>query len=264
MYPFLLFLFSSFWSCNKKVAESNALFFDSIPIIKPVVPIILETSGIADSKANKGFLWVQEDSGNPSQLYLLGYDGKVAKKIYIKGATNRDWEDMALSGSYIYIADIGDNNAVYPDYTIYKFTEPKATADTVTEEEAIRFKYPDGSHDAEAFLVDPATKDIFIITKRDNPSRIYKLAYPYSTTSINMLQLSGTLPYSGVVSAAISAKGTELIIKTYTNLYYYSRNTGSSIAEALTKSFTKLPYQVEPQGEAVTFANDDSGYFTLS
>jgi hypothetical protein len=235
-----------------------------MPVVKQVGPIINEASGIADSKTNPGYLWVEEDSGNPPQLYLLGHDGKVLKTIYIKGAVNRDWEDLALVNDTIYVADIGDNNLGFPDYTIYQFAEPSASTDTVASFSAIHFTYPDGAHDAEALLIDPVTKDIYIITKRDAFSKIYKLSFPYSTTSVDTVSLVGALNYNNVVSAAFAPDGREIIIKTYLALYYYTRSQNETIEQVLGKSYTILPYTPEPQGEAVTFANDNSGFFTLS
>ena len=255
----------SFSSCSKNSSAVGAvLLFDSLPTGKTLNPMVSEISGIADSKANTGYLWGEEDSGNPPQIYLISHDGTVAKKIYIKGVTNRDWEDMALSGNDIYIAETGDNNLSYSEYSFYKFPEPSSTADTIKAVENIRFKYPDGSHDAEAFLVDATSKDIYIITKRDNVSKIYKLAYPYSTTSLNTVTEAGSLPYSGVVSAAISPDGKEIIIKTYPALFHYKRNESETIAQALQKTYTTLSYKLEPQGESVTFAADNSGFYTLS
>jgi hypothetical protein len=270
--PNILWLFSSFllFACQKTIPPfddsdpTQTLLFDTIPVVHSVIPVINEGSGIADSKANPGFLWVEEDSGNPPWLYLLGHDGNVLKTIYIKGATNRDWEDMCLAGDTIYVADIGDNNAKDTEYYFYRFAEPLSSVDTVTNFDVIPFKYPDGSHDAEAFLIDPQTKDIYIITKRDNPSRIYKLSFPYSIASVNATTFVGTLPYSFVTSACISQDGKEIIVKIYSALYYYQLQQGQSISQALQNNYITLPYKMEPQGEAITFAQDNSGYFTLS
>jgi hypothetical protein len=188
----------------------------------------------------------------------------VAKKIHIKNVVNRDWEDMALEGNEIYIGEIGDNNLVYPFYNFYKFSEPLLSVDTVYNVSNIQFVYPDGSHDAEAFLVDAGTKDIYIITKRDQPSKIYKLTYPYKSATINTATFVGDLDYTGVVGSAISPDGKEIIVKTYTNLYYYTRKNNEEISEALKKDHSKLGYIIEPQGEAVAFAINNSGFFTLS
>lgn len=238
--------------------------FNKVPVAITLSPGIDETSGMADSKINKGYLWVHEDSGNPTQMYLLGHNAKIAKTVYLKGIINRDWEDMALAGNNIYLADIGDNNLAYTSYNIYQFPEPAPATDTVKSFTTIRFQYPDGSHDAEALLVDPKSKDMYIITKQDNPSRIYKLTFPYAATTINTATLIGELSYKGVVSAALSPDNKEIIIKTYPNLHLYYRPAGVSIAQALLQKSTSISYTVEPQGEAITFANDNAGFFTLS
>src|SRR4051794_26425999 len=233
---FLLYYAFLLLSCNKEVTSLDAtLIFDSIPVIKPVVPIINEASGIADSKINPGYLWVEEDGGNPPQLYLLGHDGHVLKTIYIKGAINRDWEDIVRINDTIYVADIGDNNLSFSDYTIYQFAEPAASTDTVANFNTIHFTYPDGAHDAEAFLIEPTTKNIYIITKRDTSSKIYKLSFPYSTVSVDTVSLVGTLNYNEVVSAAIDRDGKEIIIKTYAALYHYTRSQDETIEQALNK-----------------------------
>jgi hypothetical protein len=261
----LLCCFISGLACHKnKWSEVSKPIFDSLPITTAVVPLIQEASGIADSKLNKGYLWVQEDSGNPSEIYLLGHNGKVSKKVFIKDVANRDWEDMAISGNDIYIADIGDNNLAYANYFIYYFPEPLAAVDTIKNAATISFQYSGGMHDAEAFLVDGSTKDIYIITKRDNPSKIFKISYPYKTGSINTASLVGTMPYSGVVSAAISPDEKEILVKTYFGINCYKRNAGQNIIDALHSVPKILPYTIEPQGEAICFDSNNTGFYTLS
>lgn len=226
--------------------------------------VLTETSGIADSKTNPGYLWVEQDSGNPPMLYLLKHDGVISDSVYIKGAVNRDWEDIVLAEGNLYIADIGDNNAVYGAYTIYRFAEPATGTDTVSVFDKIQFTYPDSAHDAEAFLVEPGTKDIYIITKRDEKSKVYKLVYPQSTTAINQAVFEMDLTFSGAVSAALSPDAKEVIIKTYTHLYHYNKTPEEKIVDALQKAPSSLDYQMEAQGEAVSFGLDNSGFFTLS
>lgn len=208
---------------------------------------------------NPGYIWGEEDSGNPNQIYLINHDGNVAKTIYLKGIFNRDWEDMTLANGNIYLAETGDNAQAYTSYRFYKFEEPSLSTDTVSIIETINFVYPDGSHDAEAFLVDESN-NIYVITKRDNVSKIYKLSYPYAGS--NTVSFVGSLPYSGVVSATMNAN--EIIVKTYTQLLYYKRQLNQTIMQTLKNTYTSLPYIIEPQGEAVAFANDRSGYYTIS
>ncbi len=250
--------------CQEQEEPLNVQYEVSEPVLKQVTPLIAESSGIADSRRNPGYLWVQEDGSNPTQLYLLGHDGKTAKTVFIKGAQNRDWEDMALVNGNLYIADIGDNNAAFEENVIYTFPEPAATTDTIYTFDKIRYKYPDGAHDAEAFLVDPGTNDIYIITKRDSASQVYKLSYPYNLNATNVVKLVSSLNYNNVVSAALSEEAGGIILKTYTSLIYYKRNGNQPIESALKNTPVKLPYVLEPQGEAVTFTANGKGYFTLS
>ncbi len=259
--------------CQKEVnsAQVTVLPFEAVPVTTPVLPgTIDEASGIADSKSNTGFIWVQQDGGNPPELFLLSYTGTVQKKIPIKGVTNRDWEEMAVGNgpvagtNYVYLAETGDNSATYTNYAIYRFAEPTLTTDTVFNTDKIVFQYPDGSHDAEAMLLDNSTKDIYLISKRDSASRIYKLPYPQSTTTTMIATLVGEMPFTGVSAAAASPDGKELLVKTYTNVYYWKRNAGETIGAALLRTPLALGYMLEPQGEAICFKNDNSAFLTLS
>jgi hypothetical protein len=245
--------------------------FSAIPLSNSIIPgLIDEASGIADSKANPGYLWVEQDSGNPNDIALLSQTGQLLKKINIRSAINRDWEDMALGNgpnagtNYLYLAETGDNNKSYSQYSIFRIPEPLSTVDTVSVYDELKFNYPDGSHDAEAILIDNNSKDIFIITKTDVTSKIYKFPYPQSTSAVSTVTFIGSLPFSGVTSAASSASGDELLVKTYTSLSYWKRNKNESIEDALKRAPISLNYQVEPQGEAVCFKNDNSGFYTLS
>lgn len=253
-------------ACQKGVKPSPAKAvpgFASVPFKVEVNPMVAEASGIADSKINPGYLWVEEDSGNPPELSLVNHTGSLYKKVFIKGATNRDWEDIALSNGKLYIAETGDNSQTYTDYAFYIFQEPDKTIDTVSSFQKISFRYPDGSHDAEAFLVDPPSGNIYIITKRDSTSRMYKLSAPFSSGT-QTAKFIGQLKFNGVTSACISPDGREVILKTYISLLHYNLNNGESIESILKKDPVNIPYSIEPQGEAVSFASDNSGYFTLS
>lgn len=265
MRVFIFLLLSSPLIVFAKGSEraESLLSSDTLPVMNPLIPLINEASGIAESVNFPGHLWVQEDSGGPTQLYLLDKKGKTIRTVQIKDAVNRDWEDMVLSGGFIYIGEIGDNAQRSDSYRIMKIKEPAPGMDSIEISETIQFVYPDGSHDAEAFLVDPNTKDIFIITKRTLPSIIYKISYPYGKNIQTATEVA-RLTYSGVVSAALAPDGRSILVKTYSAIQRYPRKKGQSIGDALKQSPTKVYYRMEPQGEAICFALDGSGFYTLS
>lgn len=246
--------------------------FASDPAAAPVAAgQVDEASGMADSRSQPGNVWVAEDGGNPTALALLGHDGVVKGKINVPSVANRDWEELASGPgprdgvNYLYIGEIGDNNANHETCQIYRFPEPASLQTPITQVERINFRYPDGPRDAEAMFVDPATKDIYIISKRETKVRLYSLPYPQDVNQVTVAKAYGELPITFVTAAAISPDGTELLVRTYTQVYYYKRNAGQSISDALQLSNSRqLTVRAEPQGEAICFDRDNKGFFTIS
>ena len=67
--------------------------FESNPLVFPIQPhLIDEASGLCDSRSMPGNLWVEQDSGNPSEIYLITQKGKYVGSIKVP-EPNRDWED---------------------------------------------------------------------------------------------------------------------------------------------------------------------------
>lgn len=88
-----------------------------------------EASGLAASRKNSDVLWTHNDSGDLNRIYGLNTNGKHLGVYTINGVNARDWEDIvvgpgpAAGENYIYIADIGDNNAQYDTKYIYRVLE---------------------------------------------------------------------------------------------------------------------------------------------
>jgi hypothetical protein len=247
--------------------------FEATPVLHLVLPgQIDEASGIADSKTNPGYLWVHEDGGRPNELSLLSHTGGLLGKMTVSAAINKDWEDMAIAPGpidgtpYIYLADIGDNDQTYAQHSVYRFPEPVSMANEVREAERIIFEYPDGPHDADAILVDNNTKDIYVITKSNSSSRVYRLAYPQKTNEVNKAAYRVTLPISNITSAAMSEDGQEILARTYDKIYYWNSAKEPSLSPeaVMSKTPESLAHQPEPQGEAICFKNNRGGFFTLS
>lgn len=233
---------------------------------------INEASGLTTSVVNEGMLWTHNDSGDKARIFLIDEYGKSKAEYSLVGINNRDWEDIASGPGpeddqhYLYIGEIGDNLAQYNDKYIYRLKEPKWGTDgpTITEFDTISFKFPDGTRDAETLMVDPLTKDLYILSKREENIRIYRASYPQSTTGIITLEKLGTIPYFNTVSADITSDGKEILLKTYDNIYYWPRKDGNSITQTLISEPVVIPYNPEPQGEAIAWKKDGSGFFTLS
>ncbi|WKN40937.1 hypothetical protein [Tunicatimonas pelagia] len=245
-------------------------------------PTISEASGIVASRSNPDVLWTHNDSGNDSKIFAISSSGETIGEWVVAGATNRDWEDIAIGPGpeegvhYLYVGDIGDNQAVHPSLNIYRFPEPIINDDnpasgTIQGVEKINIRYPDGARDAETLLVDPLNKDLLILSKRDRLARLYRLPFPQSTSSTITAEKVGEWPreiggiFNQPVGGDISPNGRELLIKSYVEVLYWQReDEQTSIFELMQREPKVLPYTVEPQGEAIGWSADSDGYFTLS
>ncbi len=238
---------------------------------------IVEASGLAVSRSNPSMLWVHNDSGDYNRLFVVGENGEDFGEFIIRGAFNRDWEDMAagpgpVAGiTYLYIGEIGDNLAQYQIMSVYRVAEPDISQlDSVAYApvdgaERIDYVYPDGkSRDAETLMVDPLTRDLYIVTKRDARSIIYVARYPQDTGKVITLEKIGYFPFNRALAGDISADGTEIAVKTDDRIYYWHRRHNEPVFEALRRQPLLLPYTIEPQGEAFGWMPDGSGYYTLS
>ncbi len=239
--------------------------------------LIVEASGLAVSRSNPALVWTHNDSGDFNRLFVVGENAEDFGEFIIRGAFNRDWEDMAAGPgpepgvTYLYIGEIGDNHAQYDIMSIYRLPEPDlsgldSVAYTLVEGvERIDYVYPDGeSRDAETLMVDPFNRDLYIVTKRDPRSIIYIARYPQDTEKLITLEKIGYFPFNRALAGDISADGLEIAVKTDERIYYWKREPGEAIFEALKRQPLLLPYTVEPQGEAFAWMPDGSGYYTLS
>ncbi|MDL5047669.1 hypothetical protein QQ054_16760 [Oscillatoria amoena NRMC-F 0135] len=159
---------------------------------------INEASGMAASIVNPGMLWTHNDSGDKARLFLIDSLGRTMMRVNLAGIKNRDWEDVAAgpgpdsTKTYVYIGEIGDNDARYEFKYIYRIEEPiyKGSDTTLAHVDSIKFVYPDGRRDAETLLVDPLTKDVFVISKREKKVNLYRLPFPQSTAEVMVAEVA--------------------------------------------------------------------------
>lgn len=259
--------------CKDRHRNTESDNFAAAPTAARVTPEneLDELSGLADSQKQPGLLWTHGDANSPNLLYLLNRQGQLTGRVNMP-VSNFDWEDIAIGPgptkdeTYLYVADIGDNGSSRDVKVIYRLPEPRTPNESVQNVESIRFQYPDGRFDAETVLLDPLTRDIFVVTKRLDKANVYRLAYPQNTKDIVTAELATTLTIGGdLTGGSISTSGTEIIVRGYTTINYWKRKPEETVAEVLKRAPTKaLPYLFEPQGEAVCFDKDGKGYFTVS
>ena len=238
---------------------------------------VKESSGLAASRRFHGIYWTHNDSGDGPFIYAFDRRGSNRGVWRVSGATARDWEDIAAGPgpsagtNYLYIGDIGDNQEKRADIVVYRVPEPeisttnlsKGKAAATAPSEAIRLRYPDGSHDAESLLVHPRTGNIYIITKIAFASPgIYEAVAPIQAGGVITMNRVGTLAvpslFGGIITGgAISPDGRRVAFCDYMQGYEAVLQNGSSSFDTIWKRpLTTISLGSRKQGEAITYRLD--------
>lgn len=239
-------------------------------------PRITEASGIAVAHRTHRVVFVQNDSGDSARFFAVDdRTGATLATIHVRGARNRDWEDLATAPDAagtpsVWIADTGDNDAQRREVQIYRVAEPRLTGRrrsvTVGPAQVWRLRYPDGSHDAESLAVTPQGTGYVVSKSVLGTSGVYRVPAepsPHVATmrrvatvrfradgAPNRFGLAGDLLATG---AAVSPDGRLLAIRTYGAAYVWRVGAGG-VAAALHRAPVHVPLPSQPQGEGVTFA----------
>lgn len=247
-------------------AAADSAFLDGSEIGELQGANLREASGIVASRRFPGHFWLHNDSGGDPELVLIDSTGVARMRLRVPGVENRDWEDVAARGDTLFIAEMGDNSARYDTVYVYAVLEPAVIADTTAAWVGrYPFRFPDGPRDAETLLVDPLSGDWFIVSKREEQSRLYRYAASQRTATLPTLErVEGSFAFRMAVGGDVSIDGREVLVKTYDAVYHWQRNGGESLAATLLRPPRAQPYTPERQGEAIAFTTDGSAYVTTS
>lgn len=150
------------------------------------------------------------------------------------------------------------------DMRIFRIVEPTITGSNISTSSFIEINaaFPAGnppttSRDCESSFVDPVDGKLYIITKRDATQKVYSLSFANQVAGATQtLVYEGTmtsLPASTTValtttpcyavSACISKSGKEILVKNYSQIYYFPRVIGTdTIIQALQKALVPVSY----------------------
>ncbi len=237
-------------------------------------PRLQEVSGLVTSVHNEGYFWTHNDSGDDPRLFLINQQGEIALTVRLENAENFDWEDIAFrrsstGESTVFIGDIGDNNAVRDNITIYAIAEPvladlaiNEQAEIILQPQRMTLTYADGARDAETLLYDPLSEELIILSKRDPKARLY--AFNFEAGGTQKLVSFGTLNVTQLTAGDVSAEGN-VIFKNYNEVFYLPNEHKIPVKELLMGTeFQRVRYQAERQGEAIAWNRDCSGFYVLS
>lgn len=269
------------------LAETAPVYVGPVVAARLTEPQNQETSGIAVSHRTPGLVWTHNDSGGEPLLFALNVDGSLRGKVRVEGVTNYDWEEMTsfeLDGkAWLLAADIGDNYAQRPGCVLHLLAEPAATdlapdrELVLRPEHSIHFVYEDGARDAESLAVDVKERAVYVLSKREDTPRLYRLplapAVEKQPAIARFLTLVPHLPQPTALQRNVrmstqgflgwptamdfSHDGTMAVVLVYGQPLLFPHAAGETWAEALAREPVKLTPHQFPQAEAACFTADD-------
>jgi hypothetical protein len=202
---------------------------------------LLESSGVAVSRAHPGILWTHNDSGDDPIVYATDMSGTDLGAFRLLGASAVDWEDVAIAdcpsivgmGDCLFIADTGDNDERRESAAIYIVREPSpervlpGETESVEVAHVVTIRYLDGPRDVEALGVAPDGRLLLITKGRNRNANIYWVQASSVTDGTAVLTVADSLQIEQerrldrmVTAAAISPDGSRLVVRTYTELFF--------------------------------------------
>ncbi|MGH9224428.1 MAG: PE family protein, partial [Acidimicrobiales bacterium] len=248
---------------------------------------VRESSGLAASRRTPGTYWTHNDSGDEPLVYCIGATAGLCGVWRVTGADAFDWEGMAAGPGpvantpYLYLGDIGDNLGNRSEVVVYRVPEPavaagapmptKAAPAATDRADALRLRYPDGPHDAEALLVHPTTGDLYIVAKESGPG-VYVARAPLSASSTTTMTKVANLSLTTFASQAshptggdISPDGRRVALCNYVEALEYRLPADASSFDALwQQAAVPINFGLRPQGEAVAYRLDGKALLASS
>lgn len=253
--------------CGSLFAAATALAGDTeapVPEVESAGIIgyapLNEISGCVASRTWPDVIWLHNDSGDAPRLFAIEPDGTLIipdflRKSYgtgslafwkarwpgleLLGAINHDWEDIAIVGDALVIADMGNNGNHRRDLGVIELAEPNPRATVRTRARGFRaLRYPEQQtfpgrvweFDSEALFHDPRTNRLYAITKHRRAGQIrgliagahlYGLPEPASDGAMTRIATRADIGY--VTAADLSADGEWLAVAGYRDVWFLPR-----------------------------------------
>ncbi|HEY8373995.1 MAG TPA: hypothetical protein VIL00_14745 [Pseudonocardiaceae bacterium] len=222
---------------------------------------LAELSGLASD----GRQWYAvSDGGDRIQVLVLDRDCTV-RRVITADVDPYDVEDLARApDGTLWLADTGDNRKQRETVALHVVSPNGNTT-------LYRLTYPDGPHDAEALLLG-ADGTPYLVTKQPlGGAKVYRPARPLTSPGPTPLERVATVwlgptdtpggPVANAVGSrvvtggAVSADGTVVALRTYTDAYLFPAPDKDVVA-ALAREPVRVPLPNEQQGEAIAFEPD--------
>ncbi len=260
----VLLSFSLLYACSLKSQETN--FKEVFTLDKKHT----EVSGMIFHAPTQK-LWMLQDKGNPSELYVYSADGTFENTVIVNNQENTDWEDLSQDkNGNIYIGNFGNNDNKRKDLRILKVDAATIQSNSVNVSQETTFYYEDQTefppkksnllYDCEAFV---ATNEAFyLFTKNrskgfDGTFYVYKVPNKngsFKAEKIATLKTCDQYKSCAITGAALNKNGNEIALLTHDKVLLIPFVNDDSFKQ---ENITIKELGHNSQKEAITFKSDN-------
>ena len=180
-------------------------------------PEIVESSGLA---VVDGLLVTTNDSGDSGRVFTV--DPATGETVGVTqwSADPVDVEALApAGGGEVWVGDIGDNRAERPSVSVARVPVGRGNRDV--DVPSYELVFPEGPRDAESLLADPATNQLYVISKGVFGGSVYAAPGRLRADRPNKLtEVGPVLPIA--TDAAFFPDGRHIIVRNYSEAAVYS------------------------------------------
>ncbi|WP_370617963.1 hypothetical protein [Mumia sp. Pv 4-285] len=243
--------------------EAGAADDETEADVEPVSTItdarVPESSALVVSKRDPELAYTVNDSGNEPTVFTVEIStGDVVGATRLRGAELVDAEALTIDqDGTLWVADIGDNDAIRSTVSLYAMEEP------VLGEKSVRplryqVRYSDGSADAEALLAAPSGRGMFIVSKGLLGGQVYRLPQTLSRTSVNVAEpLADAAAPALVTDGDFLPDGERVALRTYLGVHLLDAETWQETWSAsLPETSQSESLAAEPDGTSVLVGSE--------
>lgn len=240
-------------------------------------PSVREASALIKSVKHSGVFWTLCDAHNPPYLFAITETGKLLATIQPGGASNIDWEALAIDDEgRIYIGDIGNNHLHHPRRTIYQIDEPDqlpaepAVPHAVPVRAVFHFTYPSKPFDAESLIIQDRHLYVINKTPKQGETFLYRLSLdsPGETQAIEQLgKLHDSLYFIADASLAPDHRRLALANKYFTAVFDLPNGHVTDILNATPTIYRYNLHKIEGcawDGSEIVLIDEDRKVYRLT
>ncbi|MFD1825782.1 MULTISPECIES: hypothetical protein [Mumia] len=217
-----------------------------------------ESSALVISKRDPSLAYTVNDSGNEPVVFTIEVaSGEVVGSTRLVGFNVVDVEALAIDRTgRLWVADIGDNDAVRSTVALYALTEPVVGTKQV-KPKRYRVRYADGNTDAEALLADPAG-GMSIVSKGLLGGQLYHLPETLDPKKVNVAEPVADAQVPALVTDGdYLPDGAGIVLRTYLGVHVLDAATwGETWSSTVPETGQSESLAVEPDGTSVLIGSE--------